>query len=168
MKLKVFTLRLDPTTGEFDDAPLTDFLRDREALSVQDHFLVHDQTPTWALLVSYRDVLRPGERDRAAERCRDWRSELADDERPLFDAIRRWRNEKARAGGRPPNVLLTNRQVFEVARRRPASLAALTEIDGVGEAKAADLGEELLALVRQVPAEPAGTAGVEEAAAGAP
>ena len=152
MKLKVFTLRLDAATGTFDDAPLAAFLAEREALAVQEHFFVHEQTPTWALLVSYRDVPRPGEQDWRAGRRRDWGAELADEERPAFDAIRRWRNERARREGVPAYVLLTNRQVFEVVRRRPGTLAALGEIEGIGEARCASLGDELLALVREAPA----------------
>ena len=119
MKLKVFTLRLDAATGTFDDAPLAAFLAEREALAVQEHFFVHEQTPTWALLVSYRDVPRPGEQDWRAGRRRDWGAELADEERPAFDAIRRWRAERARRDGKPAYLLLTNRQVFDFVRVRP-------------------------------------------------
>ena len=148
MKLKVFTLQLDPATGCFDDAALTAFVEPREVLSVHEHFFVHEQTPTWALLVCYRDVPRPGERDRGAESRTDWRAELSDDERPLYDALRKWRTERARREGRPPYVLFTNRQMAEIARRRPDTNAALLEIDGIGEAKVRDWAEEVLAIVR--------------------
>lgn len=47
----------------------------------------------------------------------------------------------------PPYVLLTNRQVAAIARRRPETLEALREVDGIGEAKASRFGRELLALV---------------------
>ena len=48
MKLKVFTLRLDPTTGAFDSSALEEFCKDREILDVREQFFVHEQTPTWA------------------------------------------------------------------------------------------------------------------------
>ena len=54
MKLKVFTLRMDPATGAFDDSALQAFLEAHEALSVHEHFFVHEQQPTWAMLISDR------------------------------------------------------------------------------------------------------------------
>ncbi len=148
MKLRVFTLRLDPTTGVFDDADMTQFLADKEALTVHEHFLTHDGVPTWALLVSYREAahgpLKGGDRRPRT----DWRGELEPSDQPVFDALRRWRNDKAVRDGRPAYVLLTNRQLYEVVRRRPDSLAALGEIEGVGPARVEGFGEELLEVLR--------------------
>ena len=50
----------------------------------------------------------------------------------------------------PPYVLLTNRQLAEIARTRPGSLAALSGINGIGEAKSGKLGADLLAVVAGV------------------
>lgn len=47
----------------------------------------------------------------------------------------------------PAYTFLNNRQAAEVARRRPTTLTALKEISGIGEAKAAKFGQELLAVV---------------------
>lgn len=148
MKLRVFTLRLDAATGRFDDADLIAFVDSRDVLSVHEHFFVHEQTPTWALLVSYREIRRPGERDRAAESRTDWRAELADDARSLYDALRKWRTERSKREGRPPYVLFTNRQMAEIARRRPQTDTALLEIEGIGEAKVRDWAEDVLSVVR--------------------
>lgn len=49
--------------------------------------------------------------------------------------------------GITPYVLLTNRQLAEVARRRPTTLTALREVGGIGEAKAGRFGTDLLAVV---------------------
>lgn len=147
MKLKVFTLRLDPTTGRFDDAPMREFLEDKEALTVSEHFFVHEQTPSWALLVSYRDIEKPGYEKRDTGHNTNWRAALSEDERPLFDALRAWRNDKAKQDGKPAYILLTNRQLYEVARRRPTTLGALREIAGIGEAKVKDSGEAICSVV---------------------
>lgn len=167
MKLKVFTLRIDPATGRFDDRELSEFVETCDVLSVHEQFFVHETAPTWALLVSYRELVRAGEKDRTAPGRTDWRSELAPDRQRLFDALRNWRNERAKREGRPAYVLFTNRQMAEIARRAPATLAALREIEGIGDAKSADWGEAVLALVatRAAPSSPSAT--VEEAADGA-
>ena len=168
MKLKVFTLRLDSAAGTFDDEALVDFLADREALTVHEHFFVHDQLPTWALLISYRDLPQDGDPGSRRPR-RDWWAELAEDERPAFEALRRWRAERARRDGKPPYLLLTNRQLFDIVRSRPATLAALTAVKGIGAGKAGDFGEEVLELVRQAAASDAAEepgAGAEEGSGG--
>ena len=169
MKLKVFTLRLDPATGAFDDGALAEFLTDREALAVHEHFFIHDQLPTWALLVSYRDVPQDGEGRGSRRPRRDWWAELAEHERPAYEALRHWRGERARRDGKPPYLLLTNRQMFEIAHGRPDTLAALTEIKGIGAGKAGDFGEEVLALLRQLdPDGPSSPAATPETAEGDP
>lgn len=144
MKLKVFTLPFRPELGGFDDAEVTQFLEGHVVLDVSEHFFVHEQSPTWALLVRYREEAQTGGLKRRQE---DWRATLSKDEQPLFDALRRWRNERAKRDGRPAYVLLTNRQLAEVARIRPSSLEALSAVNGVGEARLQQLGEEILAVV---------------------
>ena len=91
--------------------------------------------------------MRPGEKDRAAESRTDWRGELSQADGRLFDALRTWRNERAKREGRPAYVPFTNRQMAEIARRRPSTMAALREIEGIGEAKAGDWGEAVLGLL---------------------
>ena len=56
MKLKVFTLRLNETSGVFDDSELQAFLSERDAIAVDQHFFVHDGVPRWALLVHHREA----------------------------------------------------------------------------------------------------------------
>jgi hypothetical protein len=51
MKIRVFTLRFDADRGGFDDAALTSFLEQREALAVSEHFFPFEGIPTLALVV---------------------------------------------------------------------------------------------------------------------
>ncbi len=50
MKLKIFTLRLDPSTGKFDDQGLADFQIGKDIIDVSEHFLVYEKTPTLTLV----------------------------------------------------------------------------------------------------------------------
>ena len=151
MKLKVFTMIYEPGDG-FDDGAMHAFLQDKLVLSVQEHFFIHEQVPAWALLVSYRDNARPGERERTAgvDAQLDSRAEVAKEDQPLFDALRKWRNERSKREGRPAYILLTNRQLADVARLRPSTLEMLQHVQGIGEAKVQAFGEELLAVIARV------------------
>jgi ATP-dependent DNA helicase RecQ len=74
---------------------------------------------------------------------------------PLFEALRARRRELADEAGVPPYVIFHDSTLREIAESRPASLAELARVQGVGEAKLKRYGEAMLAAV----------AGFEEAAA---
>ena len=76
-------------------------------------------------------------------------SDLDAAQTPLFEALRGFRLERARAEGVPPYVILHDRSLRDIARRRPANLDALRLCFGVGPAKAERWGEGLLAVVRK-------------------
>ncbi|MBM4398610.1 MAG: HRDC domain-containing protein [Deltaproteobacteria bacterium] len=147
MKLKVFTLRMDPATGAFDDRELVEFQAEREILDASEHLVVRDGVPSLALVVRWREAARDG---RGEWPRRDWRGELDPAGQRAYDALRDWRGRVSRRDGLPPYLVLTNRELAEVAARRPASLADLREVQGVGEAKAGRWGEEVLAVLAAI------------------
>ena len=149
MKLKVITLRLDPATGLFDDKGLAEFQLGKDVLEVSEHFLVHESIPTLALVMRYRD-LPDGVRPSPDPVRKDWRAELDPDGKRIYDEMRLWRGRRAKRDGLPPYLILNNRELAELAMKRPASLTQLREIDGVGEAKSARWGEELLAILSKL------------------
>ncbi len=79
------------------------------------------------------------------------RRELSEPERrpdqALLGALREWRAEVARGADVPPTVVLSDRVVAEVARRRPHDDAALGAVRGVGASTLAAYGADLLRIV---------------------
>lgn len=67
---------------------------------------------------------------------------------PVYEALRAWRRRLAAARGLPPCLLLHERTLAALARWRPATLADLRTIRGIGEAKAAAHGPALLAVLQ--------------------
>ncbi len=65
----------------------------------------------------------------------------------LFERLRQWRMDTAKAQGVPAYVILHDRTLKEIASARPASLAHLAQISGMGEAKTERYGAALLQLV---------------------
>ena len=74
-------------------------------------------------------------------------SSLAGDERELFERLRSWRAETARAGSVPAYVVFPDTTLVAIAQRRPASLDALAGISGIGAKKLELYGEAVLAAV---------------------
>lgn len=73
--------------------------------------------------------------------------EQADRNPSLVARLRQWRGECAREQGVPAYVILHDSTLYELAGRRPASLAELLGVPGIGQAKAQRYGEDLLALL---------------------
>ena len=64
----------------------------------------------------------------------------------LWGVLRAWRLEEARRQELPPYVIFHDTTLIEVARRRPASLDALSDIPGIGRSKLDRYGAALLAI----------------------
>ena len=63
------------------------------------------------------------------------------------EALRAWRKERSAADGVPAYVVLNDRHLVGIADRRPATTRELSACPGIGPAKLAAYGDELLALV---------------------
>jgi ATP-dependent DNA helicase RecQ len=92
----------------------------------------------------YRELEPP--KPRARSRSRMALGAGADPE--LFDALREVRLRIARARGVPPYVIFHDTTLRDMAERRPATLADLHEVYGVGARKAADFGDAFLDAIR--------------------
>ena len=66
----------------------------------------------------------------------------------VFEELRKWRLDMAKARSVPPYVIFHDRTLAAIAEARPTSLVTLTAISGVGEKKAERHGEDIIAIVR--------------------
>jgi len=80
---------------------------------------------------------------------------LSDEERALFDGLKRVRKALAEETGVPPYMVFSDATLREIARTKPVSRTRLLEVKGVGSRKLELFGEAVLAAV----AEHAGDAG---------
>jgi len=92
-----------------------------------------------------------GEAGRAPRRGRRERAEVPPPSGPevaaVEAALRAWRRERSRADGVPAYVVLNDRHLRGIAERRPRTERELAACPGIGPAKLAAYGDELLALV---------------------
>jgi ATP-dependent DNA helicase RecQ len=73
---------------------------------------------------------------------------LTDSELKLVAALRDKRRELARRDAVPAYIVFSDRTLAEMALKRPATLAAMASVRGVGEMKLERYGEEFLAVIR--------------------
>ncbi len=68
---------------------------------------------------------------------------------PLFDALRELRRELAIEAGLPPYVIFHDATLREMAQARPASMAELGRVSGVGAKKLDAYGDRFLDCIRR-------------------
>ena len=70
-----------------------------------------------------------------------------------FERLRAWRAAAAKEQGVPAYVIFHDATLRQIAAELPADLGALSGVGGVGEAKLAKYGEQVLAVLRDPPRE---------------
>ena len=58
---------------------------------------------------------------------------MTDEQKTCYRALKTWRNETAKAEGRPAYAIARNTQLAELVKAMPNSLSRIKEIDGFGE-----------------------------------
>jgi DNA helicase-2/ATP-dependent DNA helicase PcrA len=72
----------------------------------------------------------------------------ADLDEELYLRLKDWRSDRAREQSVPAYVVFTDATLTAIAEQRPADVAALVAIPGIGAAKLARYGDEVIRLVR--------------------
>ena len=75
-------------------------------------------------------------------------ADLSTRDRELFDLLRNWRVEIAKAKGVPPYVIFHDKTLATIATARPTDMVELLQISGVGEKKAGRYGEDISRIVK--------------------
>ena len=88
-------------------------------------------------------------RARRRSAAADYSGDLSERDQSLFEALRTWRLETAKAKGVPPYVIFHDRTLAAIAQARPASQESLVTISGVGEKKAGRYATEIARLVAE-------------------
>ena len=68
-------------------------------------------------------------------------------DRPLFEALREWRAGVAKELGVPAYIVFGDATLRALAEHRPASLAALDGVSGIGAKKREAYGEAVLEVI---------------------
>jgi DNA helicase-2/ATP-dependent DNA helicase PcrA len=122
---------------------------------------------------AYLDLIEPAIADqKVRNRPADWRSnidrekrrlrsvsppaplpavtELEPDDQKLFEALRQWRSETARAANVPAFVVFHDTTLRAIACAHPRDRRALLAVSGVGEVKASRFGDDVLRIVASI------------------
>ncbi len=148
MLIKVISISFDSAYGGFNDEIVREFLKDKELISSKDYFFIRNDIPYLTFVLSYfphRVEVDPKliSKDKKPEA---WRESLSEADMGLFNLLRDWRSQKSKKEGVPPYILFTNQQLADIVKKRPQSMAELTQIDGIGKGKSQKYGDEILSI----------------------
>ncbi len=93
-------------------------------------------------------AVRKERKSRGGRRSADIESLSSDDE-ALFQRLRTWRAGEAKARSLPAYVVFSDATLRELAKRRPATIEALTAVPGIGEKKRDSFGAAVIAVVTE-------------------
>ena len=71
---------------------------------------------------------------------------------PLFQALRAWRSERAKAEGLPAYTVFSDRTLRELVTVKPRNVHALLGVWGLGESRVERFGPELVRVIREAEA----------------
>ena len=66
---------------------------------------------------------------------------------PVFDALRRWRSDKARTAAMPPYVIATDAMLHAIEKAKPKDVASLGDVKVFGPTRANTYGPEILQVL---------------------
>jgi superfamily II DNA helicase RecQ len=162
MNLEIFTLKFSEESKKFESEEIKEFIKNHKVEWIKEEFFVYQAVPYLTFIIQYQHISAPkqGETKPSVEWTKtdkenkekiDWKEDLSPEETPLFNALRQWRNLKAREEGYSAYVILTNKQLYEITKLKPKSFASLQSISGIGESKVKKYGQALLGLVSSYP-----------------
>jgi ATP-dependent DNA helicase RecQ len=94
-------------------------------------------------------LLSPAQEPRRPRKSLKKDAEGLDVDQALFEALRAWRLEQARAQGVSPFIVFYDSHLRAIAAHRPVTLEALAELKGVGPRKLEKYGSAVIQLVRK-------------------
>lgn len=101
--------------------------------------------------VQLRQYQKPVKQKRAASPGKPHiEMDLSKSEQEIFEKLRWWRVETARAHNVPAYVIFVDATLREIAKAKPTSLNELRTVTGVGEKKLVSYGDEIVAMIMEM------------------
>ena len=149
MKVKIFKIRLSEEFIYSDQKLLDRFLEENSILKYETAFVKDDES-YWSVVL-YFEELKVLVNENLPEKYNadaDW--VLSEDEIKILDSLKIWRSEKAKDQMLPVYFIATNKELFSIAKYKPAKQEELRDIKGFGKHKIENYGEEIIEILEMV------------------
>lgn len=146
MKLKVFTIRLNKENFVTDQNLVNDFL-DKVVVKETASELISGEINFWSIVIFYEDqkIFITSEKLAVSDE-----NELSEDQKRVYQSLKRWRTETASTLNQPPFMVCHNNELLTVAKNNPKSFEDLAKIKGFGPQKIAKFGDDILEVLNSI------------------
>jgi len=135
---RIITIPFNSADNNFPEKELNEFVRNKKGYEYKVEFFRKSNNAFWTVFISYEKELTEKTEFKLEF---DW-------QKKLYEEIRKWRNERAEKEGIPPYLIYTNNQVKEMIINKCLTKGSLKNIDGIGDKKCQEYGEETIEIVK--------------------
>lgn len=138
---------------EYAESDLNQFMRTVRVITTHREFTALGENSFWSLVVEY--LSEGGANDssnisNAINKKRiDYREVLSQSDFAIFAQLREWRKAVAAQENIPVYNVLTNEQMAKIIENRVLTLAALKDIDGVGDSRVKKYGGDIIKIITE-------------------
>ncbi|KIA82588.1 aldolase [Kaistella solincola] len=143
MKVKIFKIRLSEEFIYSDQKSLDRFLEENNILKYETAFVKDDES-YWSVVLYFEELkvlVNENEPEKYSAEA-DW--VLSADEIKILNSLKIWRSEKAKDQKLPVYFIATNKELFSIAKFKPAKKEELRDIKGFGKHKIENYGQKSL------------------------
>lgn len=148
MKVKIFKIRLSDEFIYADQMLLDRFLQENNVLKYETAFVKEDES-YWSVVL-YFEESKIQVNESKPEKYNAVEEDLSQDEIKIMDSLKLWRSEKAKEKSLPVYLIATNKELFSIAKYKPAKKEELVDIKGFGKYKIENYGEEIIEILETV------------------
>lgn len=148
MKVKIFKIRLSDEFIYADQMLLDRFLQENNILKYETAFVKEDES-YWSVVL-YFEESKIQVNEAKPEKYNALEEDLSQDEIKIMDSLKLWRSEKAKEKSLPVYLIATNKELFSIAKYKPAKKEELLDIKGFGKYKIENYGEEIIEILETV------------------
>lgn len=146
MQIKVFHIRLAKEHLKSDEDELNEFM-DNVVVKKTVSELIMGHPNFWSILVFYTPISPKDDIHTSTKFTVNNLSELSNQELQVFEALKQWRFDKAQELGIPLYMVFANNELMSIAKAQPQNAEDLLKIKGIGGYKAAQYGDDVLAIL---------------------